>query len=113
MPLNFKNPKTIAIAAFSGLFAITSASVAQAGDHVPFAYKASELESTGGVSGLYARIESRAENVCASDPRALYARKASAACKADLIEDWVSEIDDTRLHRHHAQNGAQQIASVN
>ncbi|WP_428407189.1 UrcA family protein [Hyphococcus sp.] len=109
MPLNAKPLKIFAVAAVSSLAAL---SAAQAESDVSFSYKSSELESTAGVSSLHDRMQSRAKSVCAADPRALYARKTVSSCKSQLVEDWVEEIDDTRLDRHHAQSGASQLASV-
>lgn len=110
MPLNTKALKISALSAFSALVAVTAA---QAGDNVSFSYKTSELESTTGVSSLYQRIENRAENLCAADARALYAKKTAETCTENLVDDWVTGISDSRLNRLHAQNGAPQVASAN
>jgi len=110
MPLNSKIFKTVAIAAASSV-AILGA--AQAGEHAEFGYKQSELQSTASLSSLYKRIENRAESVCGTDDaRALYAKKSAATCEATLVEDWIAGINDSRLNRMHAQNGASQFASA-
>ena len=109
MPFNAKSIKFISVAAVSAVAAIGAA---QAESNAAFSYKASELESTAGVSNLYSRIEMRAKDVCAADSRALYAKKISDSCEDGLVEEWVEGIGDARLNRQHAQNGASQIASV-
>ena len=109
MPLNAKSFKIFAIAAVSGLAAVTAA---KAGDDVTFAYRSSELQSTASVSSLYNRLEARVENVCAANARAIYAKKAAQSCEDSLVNEWIDEIGDSRLNRHHAQNGASQVASA-
>lgn len=110
MPRNPNPIKLVAIAAISSVAAIGAA---QAGDHVDFSYKQSDLQSTASVHELYKRLENRAESACGvADARALYAKQTAAQCEADLIEDWVAGINDPRLSRMHAQNGGSQIASV-
>lgn len=113
MPLNTPL-KTIAIAALSALAATSVATAAPLDDHVGLAYKTSDLRSANAIQSLYKRIESKAGSACnVNDARALYAKKAAAECQADLIEDWVAGIGDSRLQQEHAQaKGARSYASL-
>lgn len=103
--------KIFAVAAMSGIAAMGAA---HAGDDVNFSYKQSELQSTAAIQNLYKRINKQAQSACnGDDARALYERRLAAECEADLVEDWIAGINDTRLNHMHAQHGGrQQVASV-
>ena len=110
MPLN---AKAITILAISALSSLAAAGGAAARDDVAFAYRPSELQSAGAMHDLYHRMESRAGRACgAGEARAIHEKKFAAKCSARLVQDWVANIDDARLNRHHAQNGAHQFAAA-
>ncbi|GJL90698.1 UrcA family protein [Hyphococcus sp.] len=109
-PLNI-----VAITALSTFAAVGAANASSINNHAAFGYKASELQTTASVQSLYRRIESKAGSACGvKNARALYAKKISAQCESDLVEDWVQNIGDARLRQTHAQaKSARNFAAMN
>ncbi|MEZ5892368.1 MAG: UrcA family protein [Parvularculaceae bacterium] len=102
--------KTISLIAFSTLAFATAASA----DEVKFGYSASELQSTAGAEQVFARMEREATSACeaAVSNRSLQAQKVAKDCADNLINEWVGEVGDARLHQIQAATQTQKIASA-
>jgi UrcA family protein len=68
-----------------------------AADDVAFRYNEHDLESAASVARLYARIEVKVKRACAAHSPGLVARAYEKACAADLLNDFVTAIDDPAL----------------
>ena len=87
--------KTLFAAALIATFA--SAAPASA-ETYKFRYRPHELQTEGGRALMMARLDSQAERFCkADDVRNLYTRQAARACKADVIAEIVSKIDNVQF----------------
>jgi len=92
----------ITTALISGLSLSLTIGVVQAGSQ-QFSFKAHELETSRGLEALYDRIEFKAKKSCTHiGTRGIYAKQFEKKCTADLINQFVDNIDDTRLNSHHA-----------
>ena len=104
--------KTLATFLSASIIASPAMAGEPLGDDVDFAFKAHELETSGGVSDLYARLTFRAERACSTPGiKPVYQRQFEEECTARLTDEFVAKIDDPRLTRvHAAEQGAVFIA---
>lgn len=71
-------------------------------DDVAFAYSPSDLSTSASLAALYARIEKKAWRACGLYERSgLWGVEFQEACAADLVEDFVGEIDHPALTALH------------
>jgi len=74
---------------------------------VTFAYHPDELETSFGIKQLYKRMQNRAEGICETNGiKPISARVQEAACKQDVLNDFMAQIDDPRLDRFAADANA-------
>jgi UrcA family protein len=71
-----------------------------AGDRVTFEFNSNELNSASGVNNLYEKINDRAESLC--DELRIAPKLRHEICVADLVGDFVGNIDDAQLNTVHA-----------
>lgn len=87
--------KTLFAAALLATFA---ASAPAAAESYKFRYRAHELQTDGGREALMVRLESQVERYCNLDfARGLQTRLVAQACKADVIAEIVSKIDNVQF----------------
>jgi UrcA family protein len=95
---------TLSIAAFAALTCAASA------DEVRFRYHASEL---GDPEALYERMAARAEAACEAHGRTgIWLKKASQACAADLLDDFVAGAASPSLTAVHEQSKGERFAAL-
>lgn len=91
-------------AAFAGF------STAAGASDITFRFHASELSDP---EGLYERMSERAEQACALEGRRpLWARKADAACAADLLDDFVAGAASPSLTAVHERSTGDRYARL-
>ena len=102
--------KTIAVFFASAAIAAPALTTAAfADDTVTFDFHEYELTSASGIESLYARINERAETLCAEGRDAPTVRIAE--CEADLVNDFIEEIDHNALSDMHAGAAGDRYAS--
>lgn len=83
-------------------FAALAAARAEAADFV-FKFDAGVLDSDAGVASTYDRLTRSADAACGVDhARALWARRAAAACAQEIADEVVGKIGDRGLSSRHA-----------
>ncbi len=83
-----------------------------AADDVPFRFQKHDLESAASVARLYARIEIRVNRACAARSPGLQARVFASACAADLLNDFVTAIDDPALTALYETRASERFAAA-
>lgn len=101
--------KTLVVA--SSLAAALAAGPAAA-DDVAFRYHKHDLETAASVARLYARIEAKVARACAAQGAALQTRIYQQACRADLLDDFVTAIDDPTLTALYETRAAERFAAA-
>jgi|GEM_PF-3219315 len=62
-----------------------------------------EIESDRGVARIYEQLRSEAESACvANGVRPLSVKRIEASCTQDLLNDFVGDLNNTRLSDYHA-----------
>lgn len=94
--------KSIALIAISAAAFATPAFSASP-ERIQLRYNTAELATATGASKLYDRIQTEAKEACSdNNTRPLRVKALIERCEADLVEEWVARIDDTRLNSIHA-----------
>lgn len=102
--LNFKK-LTLAVASIGVLGAALPAQASiDRGDIVQTRIDARDLQTDRGLERVYEQLQNTAERKCSFGNRVgLSAQKAVDACAADLLNDFVENIDHPGLSSLHAQ----------
>lgn len=94
--------KTLTAIAVASI-AATAAVPAFAADDVTFEFSKQDLSSTTKVAKLYERINARSSQLCSDfRSRTVASIQRAKQCEADLVNDFVSGINDSRLAAMHA-----------
>lgn len=83
-----------------------------AADDVAFRYSEHDLESAASVARLYARIEAKVKLACAVHGPGLTARAYEEACAVDLLNDFVTAIDDPALTALYETRAGERYAAA-
>ena len=83
-----------------------------AADDVAFEFQKSDLESPRSVARLYARMEAKVARACAARSPGLAARAYQEACAADLMNDFVTAIDDPSLTALYEARAGERFAAA-
>ena len=104
--------KSLAIIAVSAAVFATPAFAAPS-DRIQLRYNTAELATATGAGKLYDRIQTQAKEACSdNNTRPLRVKTLIERCEAGLVEEWVAQIDDTRLNSiHAAAKGARDYAA--
>lgn len=104
--------KSLALIAISAA-ALATPAFAASPDRIQLRYNTAELSTATGASKLYDRIQDEARQACSDNTtRPLRVKVLIERCEAQLVEDWVAQIDDARLNSiHAAAKGARDYAA--
>lgn len=94
---------TAAIALGLGMSAVPANAYIPRGDEVKISFNIDDLSQPNGVERVYEMMTKEAARACKTDGhRSLEVKRLTEMCTADLINDFVVDLNDTRLSRYHA-----------